>query len=102
MGVKTKMARMHISAQGDKPNATQKRQIGKYNWGFYCTKCNEFFAFAVADNPPAEPIEFISDGEPLWECPLCHHPQRRQVSEIASLYLTEATKRKPPIPPGVH
>src|SRR5215469_3134692 len=81
-----KMAKIHISSQGDKPHATQKRQ---------------FFAFAVSDKPPPEPIEFISDDELLWECPLCHQ-QRRQAAEIVSLYLTEATKRKPPIPPGVH
>ena len=42
------------------PNATQKRQIGKYNWGLYCTNCKEFFAIAVRDNAPSEPIEFIS------------------------------------------
>ena len=82
-----KMAKIHISSQGDKPHATQKRQ---------------FFAFAVSDKPPPEPIEFISDDELLWAGPLCHHQQRRQASEIVSLYLTEATKRKPPIPPGVH
>src|SRR5262249_862695 len=62
--------------------------------------------YRAADTPnpnaPSEPIEFISDGEPLFECPLCHHRQGRKVSEIVSLALTEATKRKPPIPPGVH
>ena len=96
------MARIHISAEGDTPYQPEKRQLGKYNVGFYCTNCQEFFALAVRDEPPGEPIEFISDGEPLFECPFCHHRQRRQVSEIASLVLTEATKRKPPIPPGVH
>ena len=87
------MAKIHILSQGDKPHATQKRQIGKYNLGFYCTNCEEFFGFAVSDKPPPEPIEFISDDELLWECPLCHQ-QRRQASETVSLYLTEATKRK--------
>ena len=96
------MARIHISAQGDKPTETQKRQIGKYNWGLYCANCTEFFAIAVRDGSPSEPIEFISDGEPLFECPFCHHRQRREVSEIAGLVLTEATKRKPPVPPGAH
>jgi hypothetical protein len=96
------VTRIHISSEGEKPNETVKRQIGKYNWGLYCTKCDEFFAVAVADKLPSEPIEFISDGEPLFECPFCHHQQRRQVSEIAQLLLTEAAKRRPPVPPDAH
>jgi hypothetical protein len=30
--------RLHISAEGDTSYQTEKRQLGKYNWGFYCTK----------------------------------------------------------------
>ena len=96
------MAGIHLSSEGNKTHHAQKRQIGKYNWGLYCANCQEFFALAVTNEVPAESIEFLADGEPLFECPFCHHRQRRQVSEIAFLFLTDAMKRKPPIPPNVH
>jgi hypothetical protein len=97
--------RLHISAEGNKPNATVKRQLGKLNIGLYCTKCGEFFALAVSepkDDPKMEQVEIISDGQPLYECPFCHHQQRRQVSEIAKLRLTENNKQKPPPSKAAH
>lgn len=91
---------IHLSAEGDKPHKTVKRQVGKYNAGLYCVQCGEFFAAAVSDRKPD--ITFISDGEKLFECPFCHHQQRRQVSEIAFFLLTEGLLRRPPRPAGLH
>jgi len=99
--------KLHISAAGDKPFAGAKRQIGKLNAGLYCTKCGEFFALAVV-KPGREAvmaaIEFTcdDDDDPLFECPFCHHQQRRPVTEIVRLQLTEATKRKRPPQTRVH
>jgi hypothetical protein len=42
---------VHISAQGDEPITTVKRQEGKYNFGLYCSRCTQFFALAVLDIP---------------------------------------------------
>ena len=91
--------KVHIPAQGDEPNKTVKRQEGKYNLGLYCSKCTQFFALAVLDNPLVGGVEFKSDGEPLFACPFCHHRQRRHVSEIAQVFLKRGAKRRPAIPP---
>ena len=98
-------ARLHIATAGDKPNEGVKRQIGKLNFGLYCVKCSEFFALLVVvpkDESKMEHIEIISDGDPLFECPFCHQQQRRQVSEIARIRLTENNKRKSPAPKSGH
>ena len=80
------MARIvHISANGDEPVKTVKRQEGKYNFGLYCSKCTQFFALAVLDDLPMRGAEFTSDGDPFFVCPYCHHQQRRQVSEIVQV-----------------
>jgi hypothetical protein len=89
---------IHISAQGDEPIKTVKRQEGKYNFGLYCSRCTQFFALAVLNDPPVGGAEFKSDGEPLFACPFCHHRQRRQVSEIVQLFLVRGKKRTPSIP----
>lgn len=95
------VTRIHVSADGDKPNPGVKRQVGKTNIGLYCVACGEFFALAVAP-AKAPAVEIISDGDPLFECPFCHRLQRRQVSEIATILLTEAAKRRPDRPPGLN
>jgi hypothetical protein len=92
--------RIHISAEGETPCASVRRRVGKYNAGLYCVECSEIFAIAVADRQGD--IEFISDGEPLFECPFCHQQQRRQPSEIAWFLLTEGRLRKPPARPGLN
>jgi hypothetical protein len=101
------MSKIYIELQGDnkKPHATVKRQIGRFNFGLYCTKCAEFFAVAVVtpkDEAKMQNIEFKSAGAPLFQCPFCHHQQRRAVSEIALLRLHERNKKRPPPPPDAH
>lgn len=99
----TPMPRVHISAEGNTPHPSVKRRHGRTNLGLYCLHCGEFFALAVHDRElGVVQLEFISDGEPLFECPLCHQQQRRQVSEIAEIVLTEATKRRPQRPEGLN
>ncbi len=101
----SKKAIINISSEGTKPYQNQKRQLGKINFGLYCINCNEFFAQMVVepkDEEKAILLEFKSDGEPLFECPFCHTQQRRQVSEIAQIRLTERSKRKPPAPTHYH
>lgn len=96
------MPRIHIAAADETPNPSVKRQLGKINYGLYCKHCDEFFALAVLEQPLPEPVEFISDGEPLFECPMCRQQQRRQVSEIATIVLTEEMIRRPSPPPGLN
>lgn len=93
--------KVHISADGEQAHRGVKRQLGKTNIGLYCVKCDEFFALAVHNRAPGK-VEFISDGHPLFECPMCGHRQRRQVSEIAEILLTEKSKQKPSGPAGLH
>ena len=90
---------IHLSSEGDSPHASVKRQIGKLNAGLYCTNCSEFFAVVVVgleDKKKIENIEFRANGPVLFGCPFCHHGQRREVSEIGLVILTEGNKRKPP------
>ena len=90
---------IHLSSEGDSPHASVKRQIGKLNAGLYCTNCSEFFAVAVIgleDKKKIENIEFKANGPVLFGCPFCHQGQRREVSEIGLVILTEGNKRKPP------
>jgi hypothetical protein len=42
---------VHSSAQDDEPIKTVKRQEGNYSFGLYCSRCTQFFALAVLDNP---------------------------------------------------
>ena len=87
MGKKSAPARKKkgvVAKKSDKLYETVKREIGKFNIGLYCTSCSEFFALAVVDDArKGELIPIKSVGTPLFECPFCHHQQRRQVSEIA-------------------
>lgn len=93
---------IHI-ASGDTPNKTVKRQLRKTNFGLWCIKCDEFFAVAVHENEPnAIPIKFESDGPVMFKCPFCSALQKREVSEIIELKLTEALKRRPPRPSAAH
>lgn len=94
--------RVHISAEGEQPAATVKRQLGRQNYGLYCNGCDEFFALAVSDPLKATDLEIVSDGEPMFECPFCHLRERRQPSEIAQVMLTERLKRRPAKVPGLH
>ena len=93
MGKKSAPARKKkgvVAKKSDKLYETVKREIGKFNIGLYCTSCSEFFALAVVDDArKGELIPIKSVGTPLFECPFCHHQQRRQVSEIARLHLTQ-------------
>jgi len=94
-----------ISTDDDKPHQTVERELGRFNIGFYCVSCKEFFAFVVVqpkDEPKTEHIGFRADGPILFACPFCHREQRREISEIASFHLTAANQRRPPPPPGLH
>jgi hypothetical protein len=93
---------LNISAEGTTPYQTVKRQLGRLNQGLYCTNCNEFFAFAVIAESKEKIVDYLelkSDGKPLFECPFCHHQERREVSEIGYVQLSEGNKQKPPPPP---
>ena len=93
---------IHIKS-GEVPNATVKRVHGTRNFGLYCSECKEFFAVAVRKpNEPELDIKFESDGPVCFQCPFCQKIQMRQTSEIASLILTEALKRKPKPPSDFH
>ena len=94
--------KINISADGTKPHATQKRRLGKRNIGLYCEACSEFFAVAVLPDGPTPPFEIVSDGIPLFECPMCRHQQRRQTSEIEQIVLTESNKRRPKPPSSLN
>lgn len=92
--------KIHVSAEGNNPHRSVKRQVGKYNAGLYCVDCSEFFALAIAEREIT--AEFISDGDPLFQCPFCNLIQRRQISEVGAFLLTEERLRRPPPPPGAH
>jgi len=85
---------INIAANQDKPCSTVKRRHGKTNIGLYCDHCSEFFALAVIDRPPPEPIEHVSNGLVLFECPMCDQRQKRDASEIVQIVLTDKNKRK--------
>lgn len=83
----------------DVPFKTEKRQLGKTNFGLWCTKCEEFFAVAVHEREPnAIPTKFESNGPVTFKCQFCSELQKREASEIIELKLTEALKRRPPRP----
>ena len=92
---------IHLESQ-DAPYATVKRKLGVQNAGMYCTNCSEFFAVAVSPPGVIKDAEFVSDGPLRFVCPLCETLQSRDPTEIFSLVLTEATKRRPPIPKTAH
>lgn len=94
------MPKIHLSGPG--PQATVKRRLGKTNIGLYCDSCGEFFALAVSETGADPSVELTADELLEFECPLCHHQQHRQVTEIGQIHLTEATKRKPPPRSDLH
>lgn len=96
------MPKIHVDATSDRPHKSVERQFGKYNLGLYCNACDEFFAMAVYDRPMVPSVEVISNGEPMFECPHCHHKERRQVSEVAEIVLGDVNKRRPPRPRGLN
>ena len=96
---------INISAQRDSPYPTVRRQVGSVNAGLYCRECAEFFALFVVPKGQERMknwVSFESDGSPLFECPFCHHKQRRAPSEIGYIQLTEGTKRRPRPPPEAY
>jgi hypothetical protein len=100
-----KKVTLNISAEGTTPYQTVKRQLGSLNQGLYCTVCSEFFSLSVIEKGKeqiAEIVELKSDGKPLYECPFCHAQQRRDVSEIGYVQLTERNKKRPPPPRSAH
>lgn len=83
----------------------EKRKLGRLNIGFYCNKCDEFFAVAVApEGGEATASETIVELDPgtEFECPMCHDVQERQSSEIARIVLTPNNKCRPPPPRNAH
>jgi len=83
----------------------EKRKVDRMNVGFYCSKCDEFFAIAVAKKGADTAfLETIIDLEPgaKFECPICHEVQERQSSEIARIRLTPGKTRRPPPPKDAH
>lgn len=92
-------------ASGDYTHALQKRQLGKFNIGFYCTNCTEFVAVVVQDAGMADRLkkEVTLVGGPIsFVCPFCQHRQERELSEAAQIVLTEGNKRRPPISRSAH
>jgi hypothetical protein len=87
---------LYLASNRDEPYAAVKREIGKYNVGLYCSQCSEFFALMVLDLDPPMRVEVVSEGPVLFECPLCHHSQLRETSEVIELVLTKKNKRKNP------
>jgi hypothetical protein len=83
----------------DKPYKTVERELGKTNFGLWCVKCDEFFAIGIGvGEVGAHQIKFESNGPIIFKCPFCSAVQKREVSEIAELKLTEGLKRRPPRP----
>ncbi|HVX34806.1 MAG TPA: hypothetical protein VHC71_01145 [Hyphomicrobium sp.] len=83
----------------------EKRKVDRMNVGFYCNKCDEFFAIAVAPKgADAKILETIIDLEPgvMFECPMCHEVQERQSSEVARIRLTPGKTRRPHPPKDAH
>ncbi len=81
--------------ENDTPNEGVKRKLGAVNAGLYCNECNEFFAVAICKpDQNATNLSFKSNGDPMFECSMCGHKERRQPSEIAVLILTEELKRR--------
>jgi hypothetical protein len=83
----------------------EKRKMDRLNLGFYCNKCDEFFAIAVASKGGDAKIrQTIIDLEPgaLFRCPTCDEIQERQSSEVARLRLTPGKTRRPPPPKDAH
>jgi hypothetical protein len=100
-----KKVTLNISAEGNTPYQTVKRQLGSLNQGLYCNDCSEFFALSIIEKGKeqiADLVEIKSDGKPLFECPFCHARQRREVSEIGYVQLTERNKQRPTPPRTAH
>jgi hypothetical protein len=90
-------------ASGDTPNALVKRQLGKTNIGLYCNSCAEFFAAIVLeDGQDPNQLEFKSDGPIAFQCPFCQTLQKRDVSEMGAVRITEGNKRRPLPPKDAH
>jgi hypothetical protein len=87
---------IHIAA-GDYTSSLVKRRLGWINAGFYCDNCGEFVAMTVTapkNEHKVRDVQFACDGPIQFSCPFCQHSQKRIVSEIHHMMLTEGNKRK--------
>jgi hypothetical protein len=80
-------------AAGHYTYAPQKRGLGKFNVGFYCSHCGEFVALTVNDQSGLDGFSFPSNEPFHFNCPFCSGYERRTVSELQILLLMEGNKR---------
>jgi hypothetical protein len=84
-----------MSSPDGHPHPGIKPQLGKTNVGLYCEACDVFITLSISATPPGKSgINFTAREPQPFECPTCHHLQRREVSEIQEIRLTAATRRR--------
>jgi hypothetical protein len=79
--------------------SAEKGQFGRFNYGFYCHGCSEFFAIAVLPagyETEGSLVALEFDPGSKYECPHCNLMQHQSATDIVKVVLNQENRRKPP------